>query len=124
VLASKLPLDHSPFRIRTVSSRRQPPQRRERAAVVLELRLEPTGAEADDGATGSRDLVERRDLLGEQRGIAEEGRRHQRSEPRALGHRRDRRELRPRFENRQGGDRYTVHVVADPEMIEAESIER
>src|SRR5262249_60075679 len=64
-------------------------ERREDAARGAELGLEPAGAEAGDDAPG-RDLVDRRDLLGEHRRVAEEGRRHERPEPRAPRRARDR----------------------------------
>ena len=48
-----------------------------------------------------RDVVDRRDLLGEDRRVAEEGRRHERAELGALGDRGDRGEQRPRLEDRE-----------------------
>lgn len=97
-------------------------QRRERVAVALELGLEPARAEADDGAA-VRDVIDGRDLLREDGGIAEEGRRDQRSEADTLGLGAHGGELAPRLEDRQGRHGDAVDVIACPDRVVAQAIE-
>ena len=61
----------------------------ELTAGLLELRREPAGAESGDDAAGG-DLVDGRDLLGEDRGVSEKGRRYEGAELCLLRNRGDR----------------------------------
>src|SRR5215211_4940211 len=85
-----------------------------------ELGLVPARAEAEHEAPAA-DLVDRRGHLRDQPRRVTAGARDQRTEPHALGRRRERREQRPRLPRRALGPPVAAveQVVADPDRVEA-----
>ena len=97
-------------------------QRRKGRTRAYKLRLEPAGAEPEDAAP-TRDVVDRRDLLGEDGRISEVGWCDERAELDVFGDRSHGRELGPGLEDGQVRQGHAVHVVAHPDGIEAEQVE-
>ena len=94
--------------------------RREAVAVGQPLVLLPAGADAEDRPAAA-DHVDRRDALGGEPGVAIRRGEHEVAEPRPARLGGERRELRERLEDRRLlGRRIDLHVVVDPERLEAE----
>ena len=97
-------------------------QAREGAAIALEFGLEPARTETDDGSS-VRNVVDGRDLLGENRRVPKEGRSDQCAELYVLGDGRHGRQLGPRLEDREARQGNSVEVIADPDRVVAEAVE-
>ena len=90
--------------------------------VLGELRLEPARTKAGCG-TAVRDVIQGGDLFGEHGRIAKEGRSNQGAELHVLRDRCHGREQRPGFQDREVRLGHPVEVVADPDGVEAETVE-